>query len=171
MDPSSSKTSTSMTSQEEEFDVSKHPDYIELVTRQNNDAKSIKLSNDLEGAQKRQSFEYNQQTDRENLIRSLLEDRRIQVEVRRMFDSLKFEDFEELRQKILKREQPNNREQQQQYSKTGQMQQAPTVNTINAQKQERVKIFKGKQRECDTHWIPGRTSPNPRHLAVGWLAD
>ena len=149
MDTSSSKTSTSMTSQEGEFDVSKHPDCIDLVTRQNNDAKSRKFTNDLAEAQKREAFEYNQQTDRENLIKSLVEDRRIQIEVRKMFENLKFEDFEELRRKSIKREP------QQQYSTAGPMQQAPTVNTINAQKQERVKIFKGKQRLCDTHWIPG----------------
>ena len=153
MDSSSSKTSTS---REGEFDVTKHPDFIDLVTQQNNDAKSIKFTNDLAAAQKRQAFEYNQLTDRENLIKSLLEDRRIQIEARKMFDDLTFEDFEELRRKSIKREP------QQQYSTAGPMQQAPAINTINAQKQERVKIFKGKQRQCDVHWIP---SPH----VVEWL--
>ena len=38
MDSSSSKTSTS---REEEFDVTKHPDFIDLVTQQNNDVDKI----------------------------------------------------------------------------------------------------------------------------------
>ena len=146
MDSSSSKTSTS---REEEFDVTKHPDFIDLITQQNNEAKSIKFTNDLAGAQNRQAFEYNQLTERENLVKSLLDDRRIQFEARKMFEDLTFKDFEELRRKSIKREP------QQQYSTAGPMQQTQAVNTINAQKQERVKIFKGKQRQCDVHWIPG----------------
>ena len=162
MDQSSSKTSTSMSSQDGEFDVSKHPDYIELVRQQNNEAMSIKFTNDLAGVQNRQTFEYNLQTDREAVIKALLEERKIKAEVRQMFDNLTFENFEELQKKTIKREPPNNSDQQQRYSMSGPMQQAPTVNTVNAQKQERVKIFKGKQRECDTHWIP---SPH----VVEWL--
>ena len=146
MDSSSSKTSTS---REEEFDVTKHPDFIDLLKQQNNEANSIKFTKDLAGSQKRDAFEYNQQTARENLAKLLLDDRRIQLEARKMFEGLTFEDFEELRRKSIKSES------QQQYSTASPMQQAHAINTINAQKQERVKIFKGKQRMCDIHWIPG----------------
>ena len=81
----------------------------------------------------------------------------MKAEVRQMFENLTLEDFEELQQKAIKNERPHHSEQQQSQgcSASGQSHQVPTINTLNAEKQERVKIFKGKQRECDTHWIPG----------------
>ena len=54
MDQSSSKTSTS--TQDGEFDVYKHPEYVDLLKQQNHEAKGIKFTNDLAGAQRENSL-------------------------------------------------------------------------------------------------------------------
>ena len=77
---------------------------------------------------------------------------RQKIEVKQMFENLTLEDFEELQKRAVKTEQQWQR---QGYNTSGPTQQVPAINTISTPKNKRVKVFKGKQRECDTHLIPG----------------
>ena len=156
MDPHRDTAGSSTSTQREEPDAYKHPAYLELLQRLIQDAKGIKFSNDKEGARNRELYEYNLQTDREALINELKQQRQ-KREIKQMFENLTFEDFEKLKKRAIKSEQPDYNDRQQIRQTQGHSASGPmaTINNVNYPKNARVKVFKGKQRVCDTHWIPG----------------